>query len=109
MDWIALRDESALQEIIDKSATRPQVIFKHSIRCGISAVAKGRLDRASTPSEADFYYLDLVNHRGVSNKVSALFNVEHQSPQVLVIRDGACVYDESHMGIQMKEILGALS
>jgi bacillithiol system protein YtxJ len=75
MDWIVLREEATLQEIISKSATRPQVIFKHSIRCGISAVAKGRLDRATNPSEADFYYLDLINYRQISNKVSATANV----------------------------------
>lgn len=105
MDWNVLNDEGQLQEIISKSATRPQVIFKHSTRCSISSVAKGRLDRANASSSIDFYYLDLVTYRNVSNKIAQLFNIHHESPQVLVIRNGECVYDESHMGINMQEIL----
>lgn len=105
MDWKVLKDETEVDEIIRRSETRPQVIFKHSTRCSISSVAKGRLDRAVPPSTADFYYLDLVNYRGISNKVSEVFRVHHESPQVLVIRNGECVYDESHMGISMQDIL----
>jgi bacillithiol system protein YtxJ len=105
MDWKVLRDEAELEEIIKRSVTRPQVIFKHSTRCSISSVAKGRLDRSDAPDDIDFYYLDLIGHRNISNKVSEIFNVHHESPQVLVIRNGECVYDESHMGINMKDIL----
>ncbi len=105
MDWKVLREEADLQEIIEKSATRAQVIFKHSTRCSISSVAKSRLDRAATPQNADFYYLDLINFRSLSQKIAEVFQVYHESPQVLVIRNGECVYDESHMGIMMDEIL----
>lgn len=104
MNWNVLTDELELQEIIRKSETRPQVIFKHSIRCSISSVAKGRLDRATPPPDVDFYYLDLVGYRNISNKVAELFKVHHESPQVLVIRNGNCIYDESHMGISMRDI-----
>ena len=107
MDWKELREENELQEIITKSAVRPQVIFKHSTRCSISSVAKGRLDREQAPYNTDFYYLDLVRYRSVSNKIADVFGVHHESPQVLVIKDGQCVYDESHMGIRMDEITSA--
>jgi bacillithiol system protein YtxJ len=105
MEWKVLRDEAELNEIITQSAMRPQVIFKHSTRCSISSVAKSRLDRARQPDNADFYYLDLINFRELSGKVAEVFNVYHESPQVLVIKNGECVYDESHMGISMNEIL----
>ena len=105
MDWKVLNDVAVLEEIISRSASRPQVIFKHSIRCSISSVAKGRLDRSDSPSDVDFYYLDLVNNREISNKIAEIFMIDHESPQVLVIRNGECVYDESHMGINMQEIL----
>ena len=104
MDWKVLRDEHELQEIIKRSETRPQVIFKHSTRCSISSVAKGRLERSKVPSGADFYYLDLINYRDISNKIVQLFGIHHESPQVLVIKNGICVYDESHMGINMGDI-----
>lgn len=100
-----IKDESELEEIIKRSEERPQVIFKHSTRCSISAVAKSRLDKAKAPENVDFYYLDLISFRNISNKVAEVFDVYHESPQVLVIRNGECVYDESHMGISMQEIL----
>ena len=105
MDWNVLRDENQLQEIIAKSETRPQIIFKHSIRCSISSVAKGRLDRSKVPPNADFHYLDLINYRNISNKIAQVFNIHHESPQVLIIKNGACVYDESHSAIRMEDIL----
>ena len=53
----------------------------------------------------DFYYLDLINYRSISKKIEELYDVSHESPQVLVIKKGECVYDESHMSITMKDIL----
>lgn len=105
MNWIALTSEEQLNDIKEKSSQRPQVIFKHSTRCSISAMAKSKLDRSEGDSEIDFYYLDLLRYRSISNKVSEIFNIYHESPQVLVIKDGACVYDESHLGISMSDIV----
>lgn len=104
MHWIHLTEASQIQHIINQSYEKPQVIFKHSTRCSISAVALQRLQRASQPSDVDFYFLDLIVYRSISNKVAELFDVHHESPQVLIIRNGACVYDDSHMGISMDEI-----
>ncbi len=104
MNWINLNDEGLLNEIKVKSAGKPQLIFKHSTRCSISSMAKNRLDRAEQPEGIDFYYLDLIANRNLSNKVAEVFDVEHESPQVLLIKNGSCVYDESHMGISIDEI-----
>jgi bacillithiol system protein YtxJ len=104
MNWIDLTEEQQLAAIKAESNTRPVVIFKHSTRCSISTMAKGRLDRETAPAEASFYYLDLLRYRPVSNKIAEEFGVEHASPQVLLIKDGKCVYDESHNGIDMSEI-----
>lgn len=100
-----LRDEAELEKIVERSATRPQVIFKHSTRCSISAIAKSRLDKDKQPENTDFYYLDLISFRSLSSKIAEVFNIYHESPQVLVIRNGECVYEESHMGITMKNII----
>lgn len=99
-----MREESDIQDIINNSVTRVQVIFKHSTRCAISSMAKSRLDRARQPGNADFYYLDLISYRELSKKIAETFHVYHESPQVLVIKNGECVYDESHTGISMDEI-----
>src|ERR1700760_2762222 len=104
MNWIPLQSESQLEEIKTRSTDRPQLIFKHSTRCSTSAVVKGRLERAKEPDSIDFYYLDLLSYRPVSNRIAELFQIDHESPQVLLIRDGECIYDESHMGITMADI-----
>jgi bacillithiol system protein YtxJ len=105
MHWIHLNDEEQLKQIIAKSQQKPQVIFKHSTRCSISAVALQRLQKAEQPTDIDFYFLDLIAHRDISNKVAQVFGVNHESPQVLLIKDGNCVFDESHLGIHMDDIL----
>ncbi|HTR29971.1 MAG TPA: bacillithiol system redox-active protein YtxJ [Puia sp.] len=105
MNWIPLRDESQLRQICERSSGRPQVIFKHSTRCSTSALVKKRLERADQPERIDFYYLDLLSNRPISNSISQTFRVRHESPQVLLIVNGECVYDESHLGITMDEIL----
>ncbi|MGZ3837403.1 MAG: bacillithiol system redox-active protein YtxJ [Flavisolibacter sp.] len=105
MHWIHLTDEEQLKQIITRSQNRPQVIFKHSTRCSISSVALQRLQKVDQPADIDFYFLDLLSYRHLSTRISELFKVYHESPQVLVIRDGDCVYDESHLSISMNEIV----
>ncbi len=104
MNWIPLSNESQLDEIVTNSKTIPQVIFKHSTRCSISSMAKNRLDRKEAPDGINFYLLDLIRYRNISNKIAQDFAVTHQSPQVLVIENGKCVYNESHSGISFDEI-----
>ena len=104
MHWIPLRSTEKLEEIILLSENSPQVIFKHSTRCSISSVAKSRLEKAAAPGETPFYYVDLLSYRSLSNSIADRFSVEHESPQILLIKNGKCVYNESHMGIDMDEL-----
>jgi len=104
MNWIDLTDEQQLNRLKGLSRQRAQLIFKHSTRCAISSMAKSRLERSTPPDGIDFYFLDLVKHRQLSNKIAADFAVYHESPQILLIKNGECIYDESHSGIQMDEI-----
>ncbi len=105
MNWIELSEEQQLNSIKEKSKITPQLIFKHSTRCSISSVAKNRLEKAQHPNGVDFYLLDLLKHRNISHKIALDFDVFHESPQVLLISNGACMYDESHSGITMGEIV----
>ncbi len=105
MKWNELTEENQLMAIRERSFQRPQVIFKHSTRCGISSVAKSRLEKWTPGEDFDFYYLDLIRYRPLSGKVAEEFHVYHESPQVLVIKNGECVYDESHLGISLQDIL----
>jgi bacillithiol system protein YtxJ len=104
MDWKALTDESQLEQIKILSSATPQLIFKHSTRCSISSMALNRLERSPMPPGIDFYFLDLIRYRDISRKIEQDFLVQHESPQVLLIKNGECIYDESHSGISMDEI-----
>jgi len=103
--WKVMHQLEDIDDIIRLSALRPQVIFKHSTRCSISSVAKRRLEYAVPAEEIDFHFLDIIALRNISNQVGQIFEVWHESPQVLLIADGECIYDESHMGINMDDIV----
>jgi bacillithiol system protein YtxJ len=105
MNWIILTDEGQLNILKELSSQKPQLIFKHSTRCAASSMAKARLERSSQPDNIDFYFLDLVKYRQLSNKIAEMFAVSHESPQVLLIKNGECIYEESHGAIQMEEII----
>ncbi|MBL7737075.1 MAG: bacillithiol system redox-active protein YtxJ [Chitinophagaceae bacterium] len=109
MDWIPLDQESQLEEIRQKSFSRAQVILKYSVLCSLSATIKDRLDRSEVIGDADFYWLDLIRYRSISNKIAETYGVQHKSPQTLTIRNGQCVYHESHMGISMEKINKSLT
>lgn len=112
MQWQQLNSIDQLNDLVSKSFDEPVLIFKHSTRCSISSMALDRLERAWNPAEMEglsAWYLDLIAHRDISNKIAELFKVEHQSPQVLLIKNGETSYHTSHMGInygQVKEALG---
>jgi bacillithiol system protein YtxJ len=107
MNWNTLDHTDTIEEIKESSALQPILIFKHSTRCSISSMALNRLERdwkGEDVKKLKAYFLDLIKNREVSNAVADAFHVQHQSPQVLIIKDGKCVYDNSHMGISYREI-----
>ena len=105
--WKDLYSESQIKELAEASYSKPQIIFKHSTSCGISAHAQHRL--ASVTGElsnaADLYYLDLLRYRPVSNRVAVELGVPHQSPQVIVLKDGAVVHNSSHFSIDPQALV----
>jgi bacillithiol system protein YtxJ len=104
MNWNNLTEELQLDKIIADSYQHSIVIFKHSTRCSISSTALSRLERAWGSEETPAYLLDLISFRPISHKIAEIFEVEHQSPQVLVISNGKCSYSATHWDISMDEI-----
>ncbi|PKP24712.1 MAG: bacillithiol system redox-active protein YtxJ [Bacteroidetes bacterium HGW-Bacteroidetes-2] len=100
--WKHLISMEQLNEIIEISNTKPVAIFKHSTRCGISNMVIKQFEREFNLPEnsLDLYYLDLLNHRDISNEIAARFQVFHQSPQLLIIKNGVTVFEASHQSIQ---------
>jgi bacillithiol system protein YtxJ len=68
-------------------------------------MAKSRLERGPLSPDIDYHYLDLLQFRPVSNQIAEQFNIHHESPQILLIKNGECIYEESHNGIDPEEIL----
>lgn len=103
MNWKILDKEEQLYVIKETSFNKTQLIFKHSTRCIISKMALKNFESDFNLEDTiDAYYLDLITYRNISNEIADTFNVEHQSPQILVIKDGVVVYNESHEGIDAK-------
>lgn len=110
MEWNELKSSEQVEQIIAESKLLPVLIFKYSSRCSISRVALDRLERqwdAEAPGNPKPYFLDLLSHRDTSHNVARRFNVEHESPQVILVEGGKSVYDESHFGIDYGQILEA--
>jgi monothiol bacilliredoxin len=101
LPWIALTDLKQLHDIKEQSKTKTQVVFKHSTRCGISRMVLNRFINSYdlSENELDLYFLDLVSYRNVSNEVGYTFQVMHESPQLLVIKNEVVVAHGSHGGI----------
>lgn len=101
LPWIELTDVSQLNDIRQNSNEKTQFIFKHSTRCGISRMVKKQFeaDYNLNDTDADLYYLDLIAFREVSNEIAAKFQVAHESPQLLAIKNGSVVAHDSHGAI----------
>ncbi|MCX7552161.1 bacillithiol system redox-active protein YtxJ [Xanthomarina sp. F2636L] len=105
LPWIALTSVPQLDEVAKKSKTKTQVIFKHSTRCGISRMVMNQfIDAYDVNVNLDLYYLDLLNYRDVSNETGYKFQVMHESPQLLIIKNGVVVAHASHGSINSLDI-----
>ena len=109
MNWNNLTDITQLNTIDEESKTQKVMILKHSTRCSISSAALGRIERKwkeDDESSVKPYYLDLIAHRDISNAIETRYSVYHESPQVLIISNGKCIFSQTHMGIDLGEIMG---
>jgi bacillithiol system protein YtxJ len=105
INWIPLTNLDQLNEIVALSNEKPIAIFKHSTRCSISRFALKQFENQFDSADAtDTYFLDLIEHRDVSNDIASRFQVVHQSPQLLLIKNGKSVYDVSHSEIDAKDL-----
>lgn len=99
MKWIQLTNYETLESLIDDSVEKPALIFKHSTRCGVSRMVLRQFEKDFDTDDLTPYLLDLLQYREISNEIEGRFGVVHQSPQVIVVKNGQAVYDASHEGI----------
>jgi len=100
----------ALEAAIARSHERPILIFKHSLRCGTSAMAHEEIEDLvdGPPLPADVYIVPVQAHRAVSSEIAHRLRVRHETPQALIIRGGAVVWHASHFGVTAEAIGRAL-
>lgn len=103
--WIALTEQKQLKTIKENSKGKTQIIFKHSTRCGISKMVANQFQSSYDYDDTvDAYYLDLLNYKPLSAEIAAVFQVMHQSPQLIVIKNGTVVHHASHHEIHAANI-----
>lgn len=105
INWNELTDLGQLNEIIFVSNEKPVAIFKHSTRCSVSRMALKQFENEfNSKDKVTPYFLDLIAHRDISNAIADQFGVTHQSPQLIVIKNGKAIYNVSHSDIDAEEL-----
>ncbi len=105
--WHALTESEQLEEIEKESEKQPVVIFKHSTSCGISRMVLNKFEKnydLPQDKEVKLYFLDLLANRNISNGVADRFNVRHESPQMIILKNGEVVHHASHSSIELQSI-----
>lgn len=111
MNWNILNSIDQLLKIDEKSKNKIQILFKHSTRCSVSTFAKRILENEyddSIKEQFDVYYIDLISYRDVSNEIASRYKVEHESPQLIVIKEGVAVFTSSHSDVSFEKVLASL-
>jgi bacillithiol system protein YtxJ len=101
LTWLPLTSSEQLETIKTESNTASVLIFKDSTRCGISKMVIKQFEKLFTEENQHLkvYYLDLLNYRDISNEIAVKFQVMHQSPQLIVVRNGSAIHHASHNDI----------
>ncbi len=102
--WNRLTDINQLNELDKESYHLPIAIFKHSTRCGTSSMALRQFEKQlnTDNNSHKIYFLDLLSFRELSNEIAIRFQVFHQSPQLIVIKNGNTIHHSSHYQIDAK-------
>ncbi len=111
MSWKTLSSLDQLQQVfsVNQTSETPVAIFKHSTRCSISSTVKSRLERSwDFTDDFPIFYLDLIRHRDVSNEIESLLSVQHESPQLIILKKGEVVYQNSHLSISAEAAQSAV-
>lgn len=108
--WNALSTNEDWNDALSASEKGPVVLLKHSTRCSISSMALNRVEQSleDLSKVASCYLLDLIAYRDISNTIASAMEVKHESPQVLVLKNRACIYTSSHYDIRPSTILKSI-
>ena len=105
--WKNIEKEEDLAKAIELSYQHKIAIFKHSTSCFISRTVLKNFEKEVDGSEEkpELYFLDLLAHRPISNKIAEDLGIRHESPQLIVIENGKPVNSASHQDISLSQIV----
>ncbi|WP_027379356.1 bacillithiol system redox-active protein YtxJ [Chryseobacterium daeguense] len=105
--WKIIESEDDLKKALESSFNNKIAIFKHSTSCFISKTVLKNFESEleNLDYKTDLYYLDLLAHRPVSNKIAEDLGVRHESPQLIVIENGKAISNASHQHISADQIV----
>lgn len=111
MEFLQINASEDIDDILNKSQAKPQIIFKHSTACPVSRMSyeKMKLEYPLNNSQADLYYIGVIEQREISNYIASSLGVVHESPQLIVIKNGRAIFNESHLMIQPKDLTNYIS
>lgn len=103
--WVNITEEQDIEDLEKRSFEKPVVIFKYSTRCGISRITLRKFE-TDLPENLDvaYYFMDLVKYRSLSNEIADRLKVRHESPQLIVLKDGKVIHHSSHQDINAKQL-----
>lgn len=102
--FFKIDDRETLDKLITDSKTKPIVIFKHSNSCGISSKAYREMEKL----ENQVNLLEVQSARDVSRELADLTGIRHETPQVIVLKDGKAVWNASHFDVKAGAVIQAL-
>lgn len=105
MNWLPLNSIDQFKIAVSESDNTVFAVFKHSTRCSISSMVKNRLERSWNLNDFPIFYLDLLNHRDISNYIADTYGVQHESPQLLIFKNKQCTWHKSHTEINFEDFL----
>lgn len=109
LKWMTLETSADLAALDRQSFEMPVIIFKHSSRCAISRMALQLFERTYSGKKESAFLLNVLESRPLSDAIAMQYGTKHESPQILLIQKGCCIYSKSHSDIDAAEVQNILS
>jgi bacillithiol system protein YtxJ len=103
-NFFRIDDRATLDNLLSDSKQKTVLVFKHSNACPISARAYREMQKL----EDEVNLLEIQAVPDLSREVESLTGVTHESPQVILLRDGKAVWNASHFDVNAASVSQAL-
>ena len=112
MNWENISSLNQLNQVLintQQEDSEYALFFKHSPRCEISSMVLRRFESSWDISNINVFMVNVLSQRDASNELAQQFQIRHESPQVLLVKNGKLLYTASHGDISVADIKVALA